>query len=302
MKKRTCSLCDAPYYGRGWCRSHYDRWRSHGDPTHIPTRLTHEQRFWTKVRKTEGCWLWQGPSRNGYGLFACWDGTVSRATGAHRYSYQLARGPIPDDLVIDHLCRTPLCVNPDHLEPVSRGENVLRGIGSAARNLRKTHCVKGHEFTEENTRVNKRGHRACRACDREAANRRLAEKGRQPVSDSAKKALKRALVANPDASTKQLAAILGWSTGHTVRVKAEILGPADRSRKPCSVEDCDRLAVARKLCAKHYDRWKKHGDPLFERPPTPTHCSVDGCSNRHRARGLCSTHWMKLRKKERAAG
>ena len=68
-------------------------------------------------------------------------------------------------MTIDHLCRNRRCVNPEHLEPVSRGENVLRGDGHSARNARKTHCIRGHEFTVENSYYapNGKGKR-CREC------------------------------------------------------------------------------------------------------------------------------------------
>lgn len=74
----------------------------------------------------------------------------------------MLRGPIPEGLVIDHLCRDLLCVNPGHLEPVTQKENVRRGVGHGA----ETHCPQGHEYTEANTRVSKKNKRYCRACGR----------------------------------------------------------------------------------------------------------------------------------------
>jgi hypothetical protein len=123
-----------------------------------------EGRFWAKVEKTDSCWLWRAASdTKGYGRF--YDGHSIAA--AHRVSYELLVGPIPDGLCIDHLCRVPACVNPSHLEPVTNRENVLRGTGFAARLARKTHCKHGHEFTPENTGSH-RGHgRRCRTCARE---------------------------------------------------------------------------------------------------------------------------------------
>jgi hypothetical protein len=73
-------------------------------------------------------------------------------------------------LKLDHLCRNPACVRPDHLEAVTARENTLRGIGPTAVNALKTHCVHGHEFTPENTRM-KGIRRVCRECQR-AANRK----------------------------------------------------------------------------------------------------------------------------------
>ncbi len=114
-------------------------------------------RFWSYVNITDDCWLWTaGTSGNGYPQFQLGE----RPYPAHRIAYTERVGPIPDGLVVDHLCCNPMCVNPAHLEPVTIGENVRRG---AARRERKTHCVRGHEYTHENTYVF-RGRRYCRAC------------------------------------------------------------------------------------------------------------------------------------------
>lgn len=97
---------------------------------------------------------------------------VSRGRLAHRVAYEQARGPIPEGLELDHLCRNRACVNPDHLEPVTHRENLLRADTFAARHAAQTHCVNGHEFTPDNTYIRTRpeGGRECRAC-RKARNR-----------------------------------------------------------------------------------------------------------------------------------
>lgn len=86
-----------------------------------------------------GCWLWKGATACGYGYF--------RHRPAHRFAYELYRGPIPEGLQLDHLCRVRSCVNPSHLEAVTQGVNLHRGETIAARNAAKTHCPKGHEYT-----------------------------------------------------------------------------------------------------------------------------------------------------------
>ncbi len=116
-----------------------------------------------QMEPMSGCWLWVGPvSWNGYG--ECIRAGVR--TRAHRDSYEHFVGPIPSGLQIDHLCRQRCCVNPEHLEPVTQRENVLRGEGLSAKRAAQTHCKYGHEFTYENTRITNLRQRKCRACNR----------------------------------------------------------------------------------------------------------------------------------------
>lgn len=125
-------------------------------------------RFWSKVDKTSTCWLWTGRTHDGYGRFEL----GRKSLRAHRVSFTLAGGEIPEGLVLDHICRVRNCVNPEHLRAVDNKANVLAGIGLSALNARKTHCKRGHEFTTENTRVNVNGARICRACESEKNRKR----------------------------------------------------------------------------------------------------------------------------------
>lgn len=111
-----------------------------------------------------GCWEWTGAGHGlGYGMFSL--GKRFTAVLAHRWSYEFFVDDIPQGKVIDHLCRNRKCVNPDHLEPVTIGENVMRGETLAAQNAARTHCVRGHPFDEANTYM-QQGRRGCRECRR----------------------------------------------------------------------------------------------------------------------------------------
>lgn len=165
---RYCSIpdCTKVVRARGWCSAHYTRWQRHGDPiaggpSHGRTKA---DRFWSsKVEFTGRCWFWLGRrDRYGYGNFR----NGSRVVKAHRFSYEFCIGPIPEGLVLDHLCRTPSCVRPDHLEPVTNRVNVLRGNGITAREAARTHCPQGHPYDGANTYIRLNGKRECRACRR----------------------------------------------------------------------------------------------------------------------------------------
>jgi len=147
--------------------------------TSYPLTDSDVKRFWSKVNKSDTCWLWTNvPAKNGYGYLGV-GGRSGRNIQAHRIAYELAHGPIPDGLHIDHLCRVRNCVNPSHLEAVTNRENGLRGISPAAKHSRATHCPKGHSYSEQNTRRGSRGQRVCRICHSEWA-RKSKMKARHP--------------------------------------------------------------------------------------------------------------------------
>lgn len=139
-----------------------------------------EDRFWEKVNKTDTCWLWTGSCNvTGYGQF--WSGVTM--IQAHTFLI----GKSPPGLVWDHLCRVRNCIRPSHLEAVTYSINTLRGINH---HRLKTHCLRGHPFTEDNVyhprlKPNARG---CRECMRQRTK-------------AAMKRLRLKLQTNPDTST-----------------------------------------------------------------------------------------------------
>lgn len=129
------------------------------------------------ISMNDGCWLWSGQlDRDGYGrVYVAQQGRPPKTIMAHRYVYLSLSEPIPDGLQLDHLCRVRACVNPAHLEPVTRAENMRR------RSASQTHCKLGHEFNSANTYMRPSGHRQCRRCNRSAVARYAGRK-RKPRS------------------------------------------------------------------------------------------------------------------------
>lgn len=169
---------------------HYQRMRRTGSYDGLRP-ATAEASFWLRVDKLGPvpdrhpelgpCWIWTGGTFwNGYGQFRHPKTPQGTSGLAHRAAWIFAHGEIGEGLHIDHRCETSLCVRasddpeiPDHLEPVTRRTNILRGNGFAGVNARKTHCVNDHEYTPENT-VWENGWRKCRTCRKEKARERYA--------------------------------------------------------------------------------------------------------------------------------
>ena len=176
---RLCAECGEEFFplmkalsrvGRGQfcslsCATRFNRRRV------TPSR---SERFWTHVEPepTSGCFIWMGARHpQGYGIFQ--DG--GRARRAHRVSYEMAHGPIPEPLELDHLCRLTCCVNPRHLEAVTAQTNTLRSDNPAAQNAKKPTCPRGHVYDYVAPKTQSR---QCRQCKRE--NKRLMRRSRRP--------------------------------------------------------------------------------------------------------------------------
>lgn len=171
--------CGRKHNARGFCGSH-GRMQREGKPLRPvlertgPIERSDVDRFSARIAlQDDGCIVWLGGKTvGGYGSFA------SRTTRgseqkvmAHRWSHEHHCGTIPDGLDIDHLCRNRACVNPEHLEPVTRQENIRRAAAM------KTHCPVGHPYDEANTYVRPgTAHRSCKACSRELDLRRATAK------------------------------------------------------------------------------------------------------------------------------
>lgn len=137
MTHRTCSIggCGRKHKGRGLCQAHLVRLRKYGstesDRPVRPQSRPLKERFWEKVDKTSGCWLWTGALTDGYGQISVGQNMVKLA---HRLSYEWVKGAIPDGLAIDHMCHTRRCVNPAHLRLATWKQNAENPSGLRADN------------------------------------------------------------------------------------------------------------------------------------------------------------------------
>lgn len=145
----------------------------------VGPRVPIRERFMRHVDTSGDCWLWTGSKdRAGYGRFSV--SASLRAQSAARVSYELFVGPIPEGMTIDHVaargCTSRACVNPQHLEPVTQGENVMRSpTSSSGRNIRKTRCPRGHVYDTKRPD----GSRRCSICDAATESRRVRDRTRK---------------------------------------------------------------------------------------------------------------------------
>ena len=128
--------------------------------------LSPTRRFSFGVYARGDCWERRGRpyDRNGYSLFS----SAGRTTTAHRFAYEVAKGPVPQEMDVDHLCQHRWCVRPSHLEAVTHQENCRRGDAGLQLATRQR-CKNGHLYSEANTRLDAAGARVCRTCQRVAS-------------------------------------------------------------------------------------------------------------------------------------
>ena len=212
-------------------------------------------RFWAKIyvvqyTGVEGqCWEWRAArNRGGYGQ----TNRRSQPREAHRRSWEALVGPVPDGYQLDHLCRNRACVRPAHLEPVTRRENVRRGISPPALNARKTHCKQGHRLSGANLSITSSGNRECKMCRRKWNRRNMRRyRARKLIEDRRRR--RRAMVtrgANPRSSSE--------SDGQDACSKRPKLVQAPVVRIGVFDWSGERMSVRIELCRRI--REKRHSD------------------------------------------
>jgi hypothetical protein len=175
MPHNTCNVpnCSLPVKGHGWCNKHYQRWSKTGSPTGSTRPSLAERMERQLVPTVNGCIEWTGTRmRLGYGKI----GIGTKVFLTHRIAWELANGPIAGDLFVCHACDNPPCCNVDHLflgtnkanmeDMARKGRAHFSGV---------THCIRGHEFTKQNTRLSGT-RRQCKTCTNDASTRYRARK------------------------------------------------------------------------------------------------------------------------------
>lgn len=125
MSKRTCSIeeCGSQHYAKGWCRSHYQRWWRSGDPLGIGGAYANpDDAFLARTERdvSTGCLVWTGAKfRGGYGNIR----VNGQNVYAHRYAWERANGPVPEGMMVDHVCHNRPCVEVSHLRPATASQN-----------------------------------------------------------------------------------------------------------------------------------------------------------------------------------
>ena len=163
VSRSTSALCGAWHLGRAsGARQERSQECLNNPADGMYARLQERLEFWSIPEPNSGCVLWTKSTRDGYGRIGITTAAPrqKRTVLVHRVAYELANGPIPDGLQLDHLCR--VLINPLHMEPVTQWVNILRGMGYSAQAARRTMCPRGHAYDM----LQSDGSRWCRTCTR----------------------------------------------------------------------------------------------------------------------------------------